>query len=256
MIIALNRLTVFSGHWGDKMPSANQVEIDGPSKPQTHGLGADLHSLLLEIQGLNVSRLSSLHRRGTILISEGEPVRGIYLLRSGRASISISSSEGRVVILRLAKPGDVLGLNAVLNSKSYDTTVKTLEPCRTVFSSSADLLELMQRSESGARTIMKLLSQELTQLTDRARLLLLPQTVGGRLARLLLEWCKTPDGTNAATARIDRVFTQEEIAQMICTSRETVARLMAALNRREVIQVSSASIFIRDCAALEAMALD
>ena len=238
------------------MPSANRVEIDGTSKPQTHGIGPDLHSLLLEIQGLNVGRLSSLHGRGKVLFVEGEPVRGIYLLRTGKASISISSSEGRVVILRLAKPGDVLGLNSVLNNKSYETTVRTLAPCRTVFISSAELNELIKRSESGARTIMKLLSQELTQLTDRARLLLLPQTVRGRLARLLLEWCKTPHGTNLPVARIDKVFTQEEIAQMICSSRETVARLMAALSRRQVIEVSSDSILVRDCAALEAMALD
>ena len=43
---------------------------------------------------------------------------------------------------------------------------------------------------------------------------------------------------------------------MICTSRETVTRLMAALSRRQVIEVSSGSILIRDSAALESMALD
>jgi CRP/FNR family transcriptional regulator len=237
------------------MPSANHVEVEGPSKSRTNGLGADLHSLLLEIQGLNVSRLSSLHCRGTILFAEGEAVRGVYLLRSGRVSVSISSSEGRIVILHLAKPGDVLGLNSVLNNKSYDTTVRTLEPCRTVFISRAELIELIQRSESGARTIMSLLSHELTHLTERARLLLLPQTVSAKLARLLLEWSRTPDGDRSPTQRIDRFFTQEEVAQMICSSRETVARLMATLNRRQVIHVSSDSILIRDRAALEAMAL-
>jgi len=222
------------------MPSANQVEIDGPSIPQ----------------GLNGNGLSSLHRRGTVLFAEGEPARGVYLLRSGRASISISSSEGKVVILRLAKPGDMLGLNAVLNHQSYDTTLRTLEPCRTGFIPAADLIAHMRRSESAAQTIVKLLSDELTHLTERARLLLLSQTVRGRLARLLLEWCKTADGTNSPASRIDRLLTQEEIAQMICTSRETVARLMAAFSRRQIIEVTPDSILIRDCAALESMVLD
>jgi CRP/FNR family transcriptional regulator len=237
------------------MPSANQVEIEEPSKLLTHGLGAALHSLLLEIQGLNVSRLTTLHGRGKILFAEGEPIRGVYLLRTGRASISISSSEGRVVILRLAKAGDVLGLNSVLSNASYDTTVRTLEPCRTIFISRADLLDLMQRSESGANVILKIVSHELTQLTERARLLLLPQTVGAKLARLLLDWSKTPEADRSPTVRIDRVFTQEEIGQMICSSRETVTRLLAALSKRQIIHMNSDRVLIRDRAALEAMAL-
>jgi CRP/FNR family transcriptional regulator len=233
------------------MPSAHKVELNEPSKSQKDGLGAELHSLLLEIQGLNVGRLNTLHGRGKIVFAEGEPVRGIYLLRSGTASISISSSEGRVVILRLAGAGDVLGLNSVLGQSVYDTTVRALEPCRTSFISRAELLELMQRSKSGARTITKLLSQELAQITERARLLLLSQSISGRLVRLLLEFARTSQGNS-----IDRVFTQEEIAQMICSSRETVTRLLASLSRLQIISMNSDSIIIHDFAALEALALE
>ena len=159
------------------------------------------------------------------------------------------------MILRLAQPGDVLGLNSVLRNGSYDATVKTLERCRTDFISRVELLELMQRSESGAHAILKILSHELTQLTERARILLLPQTVSAKLARLLLDWSKTPDGDYSPVGRIDRVFTQEELAQMICSSRETVTRLLASLSRSQVIRISTDSILIRDRAALEAMAL-
>lgn len=237
------------------MPSANQVEIGETLREELHGHGADLRSLLREIQVSHVRHLDSVHARGKVLFAEGEPARGIYLMRTGRASISISSSEGRVVILRLAQAGDVLGLNSVLGNSSYNATVKTLEPCRTDFISRFELLDLMQRSEAGAQIILKILSDELTQLTERARLLLLPQTVGARLARLLLDWSKTPDGDQSRTMRIDRVFTQEELAQMICSSRETVTRLLASLSRRRVIHISSNSILIHDRPALEAMAL-
>jgi CRP/FNR family transcriptional regulator len=238
-----------------KMPSANQVEIDTPLREEISNHGADLHSLLREFRDSNVSHLNSLLGRGKVLFAEGEPARGIYLLRSGRASISISSRDGRVVILRLAQAGDVLGLNSALRNSSYDATVKTLEPCRIDFISRVELLELMQRSESSAHAILKILSHELTQLTERARLLLLPQTVSAKLARLLLEWSKTPDGDTSSGVRIDRVFTQEEIAQMICTSRETVTRLFASLSRRQIIHISSDSLLIRDRVALEEMAL-
>ena len=147
-------------------------------------------------------------------------------------------------MLRMAQPGDVLGLNSVLRNCSYDTTVKTLEPCRTDFISRVELLDLMQQSHAGAQVILKLLSRELSELTDRAKLLLLPQTASGRLAILLLVWSN-------GNGSVNRVFTHEEIAQMICSSRETVTRLLAALNRKQVIRVTSNSILILDRVALE-----
>ncbi|HEX7772096.1 MAG TPA: cyclic nucleotide-binding domain-containing protein, partial [Pyrinomonadaceae bacterium] len=159
------------------MPSARQIEVDQPSNGQAD---VDLYSLVREIHGSNIHKLNSLHGRGTVLFAEGEPARGVYILRTGRATVSISSSEGRIVMLRLAQAGDVLGLNAVLRNCSYDTTVRTLEPCRTDFISRVELFELMQQSHAGAQTILRILSRELTELTDRAKLLLLPQTASSR----------------------------------------------------------------------------
>lgn len=224
------------------MPNARQVEITEPSRDESR---ADLCLLLREIHTSKIGHLNSLHGRGRILFAEGEPARGVYILRTGRATVSIASSEGRVVLLRMAQASDVLGLNSVLRNCPYDTTVKILEPCRTDFISRVELIELMQQSSAGAYAILRILSQELTELTDRAKLLLLPQTVSGRLARLLLEWTKDNG------ARLDRVLTHEEIAQMICTSRETVTRLLATLSRQHVISITSDSILIRDRLALE-----
>src|SRR5829696_9374905 len=188
------------------MPSARQIEVNEPLRGQTD---ADLYSLIREIHGSNLHHLNSLHGRGTVLFAEGEPARGVYILRTGRVTVSISSTEGRIVMLRVAEAGAVLGLNSVLRNGSYDATVKTLQPCRTDFISRAELIDVMQQSESGAQAIVKLLSRELSELTDRAKLLLLPQTASGRLARLLLEWSN-------GKVRVDKVLTHEEIAQMIC----------------------------------------
>ena len=227
------------------MPSARQIEVDQPSNGQAD---VDLYSLVRETHGSNIHNLNSLHGRGTILFAEGEPARGVYILRTGRATVSIASSEGRIVMLRMAQAGDVLGLNSVLQNGSYDVTVKTLEPCRTDFISRVELISLMQQSQAGAQTTLKILSRELTELTDRAKLLLLSQTASGRLAKLLL------DLTNG-NGSVDRVLTHEEIAQMICSSRETVTRLLASMSRRKIIQITSDSFLIRDCTALERMAL-
>lgn len=169
-------------------------------------------------------------------------------------------------MLRTAQAGDVLGLSSVLRNGAYDATVKTLEPCRTDFISRVELVALMQQSQAGAQVIVKLLSQELTELTDRAKSLLLPQTASGRLAKLLLAWSNGHGngkgngngyGSDTShTARLDKIFTHEEIAQMICSSRETVTRLLAALGRQQILCVTSDSILIRDRLALEKIVSD
>ncbi|HEU4510003.1 MAG TPA: Crp/Fnr family transcriptional regulator [Pyrinomonadaceae bacterium] len=233
------------------MPSARQIEIEQPSGEQTR---TDLHSMLQDIRASNISNLNSLHRRGKVLFSEGEPARGIYILRTGRASVSITSSEGKVVILRMAEAGDVLGLNSVLRGCSYDATVKTLDPCRTDFIARSEVIDLLE-TQAGAKAMLALLSGELSELNNRTRSLLLPQTASGRLAKLLLDWSQQNGSNTSSGEPIDKAFTHEEIAQMICSSRETVTRLLASMSRRQIIQVNSGNILIRDREALEAVAV-
>ena len=236
------------------MPSAQQKEIDEPLGI-TDQRQEDLQSLLNELRRFNAGNLHSAHGRGVVLFAEGEPVRGAYILRSGRVKVSISSSEGRVVMLHIAQAGDILGLNSVLRNDSYDTTAKTLEPCRTDFIPRAQLIELMQQSGAGAWTVLKILSRELTELTERAKLVLLPVTVSERLAKLLLDWGKGNGSGTSNPVQLDRVLTHEEIAQMICSSRETVTRMLATLVRQDVIRVTSDIIVISDRLALEKLAL-
>lgn len=234
------------------MPSAQQREIDERAELAVDGPAAELSSLMQAIHSSNISNLSLLHPRGKVLFAEGELSRGVFILRAGRAAVSISSSEGRMVILRIAQPGDVLGLNSVLCNLPYNTTVKTIQSCRTDFIPRTDLVALMQKSQPAAQAIAQILSREMAELTARARSLLLPQTAPEKLAKLLLEWC---NGDRQGQTRIAKSFTQEEIAQMICSSRETVTRIFANLNRRGIIRVTADSILISDPVALQKIAV-
>jgi CRP/FNR family transcriptional regulator len=236
------------------MPSAQQREEE-PEGLAMGRPGADFRTLLQAIHSSHISNLSLMYPRGKVLFAEGEPGRGVFILRTGRTTVSISSSEGRLVILRIAQPGEVLGLSSVLRNASYNTTVKTIESCRTDFIPRRELGDLMERSQLAARAISQILSREVTELTERARSLLLPQSANAKLARLLLEWCEEAGTNKSRTIRIPRSFTQEQIAHMICSSRETVTRLLAGLNRRRVIRVTPDSIEVCDRAALQKTAV-
>jgi CRP/FNR family transcriptional regulator len=234
------------------MPSAQEQETNEAVELAT-GRPADYRSLLQAINSSNISNLSLLHPRGKVLFAEGETARGVFILRTGRATASISSSEGRVVTLQIVRGGDVLGLNSVLRNACYNTTIKTIEPCRTDFIPRTALLDLMEKNQPAARAIAQLLSREIADLTERARSLLLPQTANAKLAKWLLDWSEQ-SATNQSR-QITKSFTHEQIAHMICSSRETVTRLLANLDRRQIIRVSSGGILICDRVALQKIAI-
>lgn len=234
------------------MPSAQRRESEELLGTNGDPTRPDLYSLVRESRTSINGHLNALYGRGRVLFAEGEPARGVYILQTGRATLSISSTEGRIVTLRMAQAGDALGLNSVLRNAPYDTTVKTLEPCRIDFISRVELMELMQRNRAVSDAILEILSRELSELTERTKLLLLPQTVKARLAQMLLEWSMK----SATRSQLDRIYTHEEMAQMLCSSRETVTRLLANLSKQQVIRITSESILIRDRFALERIALE
>jgi CRP/FNR family transcriptional regulator, cyclic AMP receptor protein len=230
------------------MLEANRIDHREDKENQT---GPTLYALLR--QG-KVARVSCLHPRGRVLFAEGDPPKGVFILRAGIVSISASSRDGRIVILRTARPGDIVGLNSVLRNCGHDTTVKTISACHTEFILRSELLQLLERDLTAAQIIARALSQELTELTHRAKTLLLAESVNARLARLLLEWARPNDSDPLQPMICDRLFTHEEIAQMLCSSRETVTRLLATLNRRRIVRSTADSILICDLLALQEIA--
>jgi len=210
--------------------------------------------LLQEIHTSNEVKFSSLHPRGAVLFSEGQPARGVYIVRAGRAKVSISSSEGKIWILRIAQAGDLLGLNSALKDSPYDATVEAIEPCCTDFIPRPDLLDLLVRDENARTQVTEALSRELTDVVEHARALLLPKSTGEKLARLLLKWCDEIDEVSPEGIRLRPGLTQEEIAQMICTSRETVTRLFADLKRKQLVCYEDNFILVRNRKALAALA--
>ncbi|HKY28347.1 MAG TPA: Crp/Fnr family transcriptional regulator [Pyrinomonadaceae bacterium] len=211
-------------------------------------------SLLKDFVGFENVRLSSIYPRGAILFAEGQPAEGIYDLCSGRAKVSVSSSEGKKVILFIAQPGDLLGVNSVLNGIPQEVTVEALDRCRVDFISQTDFMNLLDRNKTACARVWLTLGKELSEVVDRVRSLLLSQSSEGKLARLLLEWSDDFGQPTPQGVRINHGLTQEEIAQMICASRETVSRLLTEMKRKEIVEFNGNGIFVRDRERLELIA--
>ncbi len=231
------------------MLGAMGLEVNEDSNGDASTTSCD--SSIGEIRGLVSEKISRIFPRGSLLFRESQPARGVYVLCEGRAKVSISSLDGKTLVLRIAEPGELLGVNAALSGQPYETTVETLERCRIDFISREDLLKLLERDPKACLGVAQALSQELSGVVEHTRLLLLSQSAAEKLARLLIRWCDENGKRTANGIRINLGLTHEEMAQMICASRETVTRLLADLKRKQIVSLSGNAILVRNRKALE-----
>ncbi|HSB27858.1 MAG TPA: Crp/Fnr family transcriptional regulator [Pyrinomonadaceae bacterium] len=199
------------------------------------------------------AKLSTIHPRGTFLFSEGQPAQGVYLVVAGTVKVSISSAQGRVLILRIAQPGDLLGIKSTLFGFPYEATAETLRQCRTVFIPQAEFIALHNQDERLREAVLRALGSYLSSLIEATRRLMLSETAAEKLARLLLKWCDDHGVIEPHGIRVRNEFTQEEIANMICASRETVTRLLGEFSKNGLIQLTSNTVFVSDRRGLESI---
>jgi CRP/FNR family transcriptional regulator len=110
-----------------------------------------------------------LYRRNTVLFAEGRPARGIYILCDGRAKLSICSDTGRRLALRVAGPGEVLGLGAVLSNTPYEITAELLDSSQVVFIRRKELLKFLREHTAVCMQVVCMLSQDLHGAYERVR---------------------------------------------------------------------------------------
>lgn len=232
------------------MPSATNLEDQNELLIAGQSPANSFLKDFLEFEG---TKPKCVRPRGFVVFSEGQPAKGVYVLATGRAKVSISSSEAKTVILRIAQPGDLLGVNAVLQGQRYEATVETLEPCQVDFISRSDFLKILDNSKAARLWLTSALSNELSNVVERARSLLLSQSAAEKLAGLLVKWCDEQGEIAPEGIRVNPGLTHEEIAQMICASRETVTRLFAEFRRKDIVSFAGNAIFVRHLNALESM---
>jgi CRP/FNR family transcriptional regulator len=107
--------------------------------------------------------------RNTILFSEGRPVRGIFLLCDGRAKLSICSDSGKRLTLRVAGPGEVLGLGAALSNTPYEITAELLDSSQIVFIRKKELTKFLREHPEVCMQVVRMLSQDLHGAYERVR---------------------------------------------------------------------------------------
>jgi len=206
------------------------------------------------LQAFENIKYAAAYPQGAVLFVEGQLPRGIFVLCKGSVKLSINSPSGRTVIVKLAEPGEVLGLSATISGKPYEVTAETLDPCQVNFVKREDFLHFLKDDVEACFKVAEQLSEKYHNACKEAGSLGLSHSASEKLARLLLEWSTKNGDSVKAEPRLKLRLTHEEIAQMIGTSRETVTRLFADMKKRQILQSKGSTLVIRNTGALRDLA--
>ena len=107
--------------------------------------------------------------RNTVLFREGQPARSVFVLCEGRAKLSISSDSGKKLTLRVAVPGEVLGLSAALSGAAHEVTAELVDNAQVATVKRKELLQFLREHREACLHVVDLLSQDLHVAYDRVR---------------------------------------------------------------------------------------
>jgi CRP/FNR family cyclic AMP-dependent transcriptional regulator len=197
-------------------------------------------------------RFSASYPTGATLFQEGEQTRGVFVLCSGKVKLTMSSSGGKTLILRLSKPGEMLGLIAAISNGKYEAKAETLEPSRVVFVRQEDFTRFIARRPEVYQSLLRQSSQQYAAACEQIRTIALTSSSREKLARLLLNWSaegrQTPEGYKMCVP-----LTHEQIAECVGSTRETVTRTLSEFKSKRLVTLKGATMLIPDREALAAI---
>jgi CRP/FNR family transcriptional regulator, cyclic AMP receptor protein len=184
-----------------------------------------------------------------VLFAEKEAARGIFVVLDGEVRLSINSTDGKRLSLRIARKGDILGLSSALTGNTYEMTAETLYPAKVGHVNRNDFLSFLARHPQAYPIVTEELSRQMVMACDQLRTVGLSQSAPEKLARLLLEWSET-DQANESGGRVRFSLTHEEIGEFIGASRETVTRTLSNFRNRQLVSFRGSMLEIPSRVAL------
>lgn len=203
-------------------------------------------------QDLRSIQVPITHGANVVLFLEKDEPRGLFLLLEGEVRISIGSSDGRRLSLKIARCGDLLGLSSAAFGTPYDVTAETLYPVKLGFINRQEFVRFLARHPEVYPAMTEELNRNLTMVCAQLRTLALSSTAPQKLAKLLLEWSDTDQASDACKVRF--TLKHEEIGEFIGATRETVTRTLKTFKLHKLIVFQGSMLTIPSRAALENVA--
>jgi CRP/FNR family transcriptional regulator len=184
-------------------------------------------------------------RRADRLYDEGDIDDQLYVVIDGKVKLTRTSSDGREVLVRVQGPGDMFGELAMFDPTYRTSNASAVTDARLAAIAHDDLRAVLVDRPAIALLLLRELAQRLRIITD-ANTNLIFTDVPGRVAKALLELSDKFGTQQAEGTLVSHDLTQEELAQLVGASRETVNKALADFAARGWIQLSAKSVLLID----------
>jgi CRP/FNR family cyclic AMP-dependent transcriptional regulator len=206
------------------------------------------------LQSFEKIRHSHKYARGRKLFLQRQKPRGVFMVCQGRVKLTMSSIEGKTLILRLVHAGEILGLGCTMGGGRHEFTAEALDDCRISFVDRDAFRQFVRQHNDACARVIQQLASKCTAARNRVRSLVFSRSAESRLARLLLDWSTADTESEDEAQSVMPPLSHGSVAEMIGTSRETVTRLLKQLKRHRIVEIIGQHITIRDASALKALA--
>jgi CRP-like cAMP-binding protein len=191
-----------------------------------------------DIDWINKIAICKRHKASEILFVEGDNCSGVYLICEGLVAIRKISSDGKSVLMRLAKPGDLLGYRPFLAAEPHRATADFLKSGRACFLKSALMHELLLKQPLFGFELVKRISQDLGEAEERFN-----QVVTKGLRARLAHWLllmKEPYGTTTADGKfvLELPISRRDMAEMLGVRSESLSRAIHQMTEDGVLRFS------------------
>lgn len=183
--------------------------------------------------------------RSGVIFSEGEAGDRMYVILDGKVKLGQTSPDGRESLLAVLGPGEVFGELSLFDPGPRTATATAVTDTIVIGLGHSDLRPWLTGRPEVAEALLQALAQRLRR-TNEALADLVFSDVPGRVAKQLLELADKfgqpgPDGV-----LVHHDLTQEELAQLVGASRETVNKALADFTQRGWIEVDQRQVLLVD----------
>ena len=182
-------------------------------------------------------------KKGEPIFEEGEVTNGIYCIKDGVCKLSKLSDNGKDQIVKLVKPGELLGQRSMISDEPANLSAVALEDMEVCFIPRSEVMQFFTQNNQFSMNVMRTICDDLKGADDHM-VNMAQKTVRQRLAETLIYLEDTFGKNDDGTLHIQ--LSREELAGMIGTATESCIRLLSELNKSEYIELIGKKIKLLD----------
>ena len=184
-------------------------------------------------------------KRGSTLFQEGDAGDRLYVVTAGKIKLSHASGDGRESVLAVLGPGDMFGELSLFDPCPRKDTASAVTDSAVIGLGNTDLNPWLVGRPEVAQKLLQALAHRLRR-TNEAMSDLVFADVPGRVAKALLDLGEKFGTKTEAGIYVNHDLTQEELAQLVGASRETVNKALADFVSRGWLKLETRSVELLD----------